>query len=100
MDFQSYSLSISYRISNVVHRGVWIFSGIAHYISIETLNRPTNKLFGNLQVKGLQNAGPKIKATVSLFIGLGQLFSFTSKVTLFGYLPQKNIFLLAWYFDQ
>ena len=29
MDFQSYSLSISYRISNVVHGGVWIFSGIA-----------------------------------------------------------------------
>ena len=30
-DFRSYSLSISYRISNVVHGCVWIFSGIAHY---------------------------------------------------------------------
>ena len=30
MDFQSCSLSISYRISNVVHGGVWIFSGIPH----------------------------------------------------------------------
>ena len=29
VDFQSYPLSISYRISNVVHGGVWIFSGIA-----------------------------------------------------------------------
>ena len=30
VDFQSYSLSISYKISNVVHRGgVSIFSGIA-----------------------------------------------------------------------
>ena len=30
VDFQSYSLSISYRISIVVHGGVWIFSGMAH----------------------------------------------------------------------
>ena len=36
MDFQSFSSSIFYRISNVVHGGVWIFSGIAqcHLISI------------------------------------------------------------------
>ena len=29
VDFKSYALSISYRISIVVHGGVWIFSGIA-----------------------------------------------------------------------
>ena len=32
VDFQLYSLSISYRISNVLHGGVRIFSGIAHSI--------------------------------------------------------------------
>ena len=35
VDFQSYSLSISYRISSAVHGGGggggWIFSGIAHF---------------------------------------------------------------------
>ena len=31
MDFQSTSLSIFYRISNVVHGSVWIFSGIAQW---------------------------------------------------------------------
>ena len=35
MDFQSYSLSISYRISNVIYGGVWIFSGIAQYYRIK-----------------------------------------------------------------
>ena len=39
MDFQSYSLSIS-RISNVVHGGVWIFSGIAYYSATnDSVNR-------------------------------------------------------------
>ena len=33
MDFQSCSLSMFYRISNVVYVGVWIFSGIAKYES-------------------------------------------------------------------
>ena len=32
MEFQSGSPSIYYRISNVVHGGVWIFFGIAHLI--------------------------------------------------------------------
>ena len=31
MEFQSGSPSIYYRISNVVHGGVWIFSGIAQW---------------------------------------------------------------------
>ena len=31
VDFQSYSLSIFYWISNVVHGREWIFSGIAQY---------------------------------------------------------------------
>ena len=39
MDFQSYSLSISYRISNVVHGGVWIFSGIPLSVTRDSLNR-------------------------------------------------------------
>ena len=43
MDFQSYSLSISYRISNVVYGGVWIFSGIAHYIHV-SIERNTEHL--------------------------------------------------------
>ena len=34
LEFQSGSPSIYYRISNVVHGGVWIFSGIAHYLMI------------------------------------------------------------------
>ena len=31
MEFQSGSPSLHYRISNVVHGGVWIFSEIVHY---------------------------------------------------------------------
>ena len=33
VEFQSDSLSIYYRISIVVHGSVWIFSGIAQYLS-------------------------------------------------------------------
>ena len=39
MDFQSYSLSIPYRISNVVYGGVWTLSGIAQYLTDIPLQR-------------------------------------------------------------
>ena len=41
LEFQSGSPSIYYRISNVVHGGVWIFSGIVHF----TLEISTNQRF-------------------------------------------------------
>ena len=55
VEFRSkFTLSIFYRISNVVHVGVWIFSGLAQWsqyvynVQLSSFERSKNKTFADL----------------------------------------------------